>query len=163
LSTEGSPIAELRGGFDATEGRFALLVSRFHSDVTDRLLEGARACLLEHGADDTHIEVVRVAGAWELPQLAAHGVRLGRHEAIIALGCVIRGETPHFEYVCSAASNGLGAVAREAAMPVLFGVLTTDNHAQALARAGQGKDNKGYECAMAALEMIQAFRKMEIR
>lgn len=154
---------KLRGGFDATGGRLALLVSRFHSDITDRLLEGAHTCLLEHGAHDTDIEVVRVAGAWELPQAAAHVVRLGRHEAIIALGCVIRGETAHFEYVCSAASNGLGAVARDATMPVIFGVLTTDNHAQALARAGQGEDNKGYECAMAALELIQAFRNLESR
>jgi 6,7-dimethyl-8-ribityllumazine synthase len=161
LSTDGSHVEQARGSFDASARKIALLVSRFNADITERLLEGALACLTEHGAARSDIDVVHVPGAWELPQTAARVVELGRHDGIVALGCVIRGETPHFDYVCSQASAGLGAVARSAPMPVLFGVLTTDDHAQALARAGDGKDNKGYECAIAALEMIDVFNAVE--
>ena len=144
---------------DAHGARVALLVTRFHGDVTERLLEGARACLDEHGAG--RIDVYRVPGAWELPQAAAHLVRRGGHECVVTLGCVIRGETPHFDYVCSEASRGLGEVARSASVPVVFGVLTTDTREQALARAGEGADNKGWEAALAALQMLEFFRALE--
>ena len=107
------------------------------------------------------VEVVHVPGAWELPPTAARIIGLNRHDAIIALGCVIRGDTPHFDYVCTEASAGLGAVARSASIPVLFGVLTTDDHPQALARAGDGKDNKGYEAAFAALKMVDVYKALE--
>ena len=100
-------------------------------------------------------------GAWELPPTAARIIGLNRHDVIIALGCVIRGDTPHFDYVCTEASAGLGAVARSASIPVLFGVLTTDDHPQALARAGDGKDNKGYEAAFAALKMVDVYKALE--
>jgi 6,7-dimethyl-8-ribityllumazine synthase len=104
------------------------------------------------------VEVLHVPGAWELPQTAARLVERGGSDAIVALGCVIRGETPHFDYVCAEASRGLGAVARASRIPVLFGVLTTDERAQALARAGDGPSNKGYETALAAVEMALLYR-----
>ena len=163
MSTDGSPVDSTRGAWDASGLHIAILVSRFNDDVTDSLLRGARACLDEHGATDDNVEVIRVPGAWDLPQAAAKVVDVARHDAIVALGCVIRGETPHFEYVCSEASNGLGAVARAAGIPVAFGVLTTDDRTQALERAGEGRDNKGYEAAMAALEMASVYRTLEGR
>lgn len=141
--------------------RFALVVSRFNRSITDRLLAGARQCLVEHGVVDSDMDVFRVPGAWELPQAARQIASRGGHDALIALGCVIRGETPHFEYVCGEASRGLGEVARSADIPVLFGVLTTDSEEQALARAAKGKDNKGWEAALAALEMLELYRALE--
>ena len=161
MSTDGSFVDHTRGSQDAKDLRVSIVVSRFNADITDRLLNGALACLEEHGAVREDLDVVHVPGAWELPPTAARVARLDRHDAIIALGCVIRGETPHFDYVCAEASAGLGAVARSAPMPVLFGVLTTDDHAQALARAEEGQDNKGYEAALAALEMVSVYRALE--
>lgn len=160
MSTTGSYVDALRGGLDASGLRVAIVASRFNADITDSLVEGARTALREHGGRDEDAIVIRVPGAWELPQTAARAVRSGRFDAIVALGCVIRGETPHFHYVCEEASLGLGAVARSAEVPVLFGVLTTDDRAQALARAGEGRDNKGYEAAVAALEMIGVYRSL---
>lgn len=148
---------------DATGVRVAVLVARFNADITDRLLAGARACLEEHGAAEADVQVFRVPGAWELPQTAARVLELGSHDALVALGCVIRGETPHFEYVCDEANRGLGEVARASDVPVLFGVLTTNDHAQALARAGEGSANKGYETALAALQMVASYREMRTR
>lgn len=147
---------------DAAAGvRTALLVARFNQDITDRLLEGALRALLEHGAAPSDIEAIRVPGAWELPQAAARAAESGGFDAIVALGCVIRGETPHFDYVCTEATLGLGAVARSAHVPLAFGVLTTDDEAQARARAGDGKDNKGYEAALAVLEMVSVYRRLD--
>ncbi len=163
MSGPASSISARRGVHRADGLRFALLVSRFHSDVTERLLDGARNCLVEHGARPADLDIIRVPGAWELPQTAAKLVAVPRHDALIALGCVVRGETPHFEYVCQEASAGLGAVARAASIPVMFGVLTTDTLEQAYARAGEGVDNKGYECALGALEMIDVYRKLAER
>lgn len=140
--------------------RFALLVSRFNSEITERLVGGARACLLRHGADAASIEVVRVPGAWELPQVAARLVHLARFDAIIAMGCVIRGETSHYDFVAGEASAGLGEVARSAPIPVLFGVLTTDTVAQADARSGEGGGNKGWETALAALELVDLYETL---
>ncbi|MEE2897867.1 MAG: 6,7-dimethyl-8-ribityllumazine synthase [Gemmatimonadota bacterium] len=161
MSTDGSFVDHTRGSYDAKGVRVAILVSRFNVDITERLLAGALACLDEHGAASDDLEVIHVPGAWDLPPTAACVARLGRHDAIVTLGCVIRGETNHFDYVCAEASAGLGAVARSASMPVLFGVLTTDDHAQAVARAGDGKDNKGYEAALAALEMVSVYGALE--
>lgn len=160
MSSQGSPTDGARGTLDGRGRRVAVLVARFNADVTDRLLQGARACLAEHGVADADVDVFRVPGAWELPQAAARTVELGRHDAVVALGCVVRGETPHFDYVCSEASRGLGAVARSSPVPVLFGVLTTDTREQALARAGEGADNKGFEAALAALQMCALYDDM---
>ena len=161
MSSQGSPVDALRGSLEATGLRVAILVARFNQDVTDRLLDGARQCLVDHGAAPENIEVLHVPGAWELPQAAAWVVDHGAHDMVVTLGCVIRGETPHFEYVSSEATRGLGAVARSADIPVVFGVLTTDDRAQALARATEGRDNKGYEVTLAALEMTALKRTVE--
>lgn len=159
MSTAGTHVRESRGSVDGAGVRAAVVVARFNADVTERLLEGARACFEEHGVEQ--VDVYRVPGAWELPQATARLVDLAVHHCVVTLGCVIRGETPHFHYVCSEASRGLGAVARSAAVPVLFGVLTTDDHDQAMARAGDGPDNKGYEAALSALQMVELFKSME--
>ena len=158
MSTEGSPVEEQRGRVDATGLRVAVIAARFNAEITDSLLRGALEALAEHGARDEDVTAVRVPGAWELPQTAARAVESGRFDAVVTLGCVIRGETPHFDYVCQETSLGHGAVARSAPIPVVFGVLTTDDLAQAQARAGDGKDNKGYEAAMAAIEMVSVVR-----
>lgn len=161
MSSDGSFVDNSRDSLQAAGLRIAIVVSRFNADITDRLLAGALVCLEQHGGARDDVEVVHVPGAWELPPTAARIIGLNRHDAIIALGCVIRGDTPHFDYVCTEASAGLGAVARSASIPVLFGVLTTDDHPQALARAGDGKDNKGYEAAFAALKMVDVYKALE--
>ena len=163
MSSQGTHAHDTRGTVSAAGQRIALLVARFNRDITEALLRGAQECLAEHGAREDHVDVYRVPGAWELPQAAARVARKARHDAIVTLGCVIRGETPHFEFVCSEANRGLGAVAREATIPVVFGVLTTDDRAQALARAGEGPGNKGYEVALSALQMVALFRELEDR
>lgn len=161
MTSRGNPAASARGSVDAAGLRIAVLASRFNADITDRLLEGALSCLREHGAAEHDVDVYRVPGAWELPQAAAKVVALGRHDALIALGCVIRGETPHFRYVCEEANRGLGEVARSSSAPLVFGVLTTDTHEQALARSGPGPSNKGWEVAIAALQMVELYRGLE--
>jgi 6,7-dimethyl-8-ribityllumazine synthase len=161
VSSDGSFVDNSRDSLQAAGLRIAIVVSRFNADITDRLLAGALACLEQHGGARDDVEVVHVPGAWELPPTAARIIGLNGHDAIIALGCVIRGDTPHFDYVCTEASAGLGAVARSASIPVLFGVLTTDDDPQALARAGDGKDNKGYEAAFAALKMVDVYKALE--
>jgi len=158
VTSEGLPASGQQEATAASGLHVAILAARFNAEVTDHLVVGATKALLTHGASEADIETWRVPGAWELPQAAARAVHARRFDAIIALGCVIRGETPHFDYVCTEATLGLGAVARDADIPVSFGVLTTDSRAQALARAGDGPDNKGYEAAMAVLEMVSVFR-----
>lgn len=161
MSTRGSHVDDVRGEIDASGLRVAVLVARFNAEITDSLLDGALQALREHGAVEDDVTTIRVPGAWELPQAAARAVETGRFDAVVTLGCVIRGETPHFDYVCQEASLGLGAVARASHVPVVFGVLTTDDEAQARARSGAGKDNKGYEAAMAAVQMVHAYRHLE--
>jgi 6,7-dimethyl-8-ribityllumazine synthase len=142
--------------------RVAVLVSRYNEIVTRRLLEGARAALTAEGIGASHIDVHWVPGAFELPAAAAVAAGTGRYRAIVALGCVIRGQTPHFEYVAGEAARGLGEVARISQIAVGFGVLTTEDQAQALARAGGDAGNKGAEAAHAALEsarVLEALRR----
>ena len=129
----------------------AVLVARYNEAVTSRLLEGARRCLQERGVADERVDVVWVPGAFELPVAAEAAAASGRYWAIVALGCVIRGETPHFEYVAGEAARGLGTVALAHRLAVGFGVLTTESLEQAMARAGGAAGNKGYEAAEAAL------------
>ncbi|MGE0352223.1 MAG: 6,7-dimethyl-8-ribityllumazine synthase [Gemmatimonadales bacterium] len=132
-------------------GRVALLVSRYNEMVTGRLLEGARQCCAEAGIAAADVDVFWVAGAFELPTLAEALARSARYRCLVALGAVIRGDTPHFEYVAGEAARGLAAVARSHALPVGFGLLTVENLDQALDRAGGKAGNKGYEAADAAL------------
>jgi 6,7-dimethyl-8-ribityllumazine synthase len=145
---------------DGSRKRFAIVVARFNEDITDSLLDGAEARLDAHGVAPQDIDVYRVPGAWELPQTAARLVRRGFHDGIIALGCVIRGETPHFDYVAGEAAYGLGAVARASAIPVVFGVLTADTREQAERRADPDGMDKGGEVASAAVEMALLFEQL---
>ena len=133
--------------------RFALVVSKYNDFVTDRLQAGAIDALRGAGVAEGDITIVRVPGAFEIPIAAQHAAETGRFQAIVCLGCVIRGETPHFEYICSAVAHGLTAGAAATGVPMAFGVLTTHSVEEALARAGDGPDNKGREAALAALEM----------
>jgi len=144
----------------ASDGRrFAVVISRFNANVTDRLLAGALACLEEHGARADDVDTFSVPGAWELPVTALHAARTG-YAAVIAIGCVIRGDTPHFDYVAGGAAQGLAQVSVETGVPVVFGVLTTENLEQALDRAGGKAGNKGWEAALTALEMADLIGRM---
>lgn len=160
MSGRGTWADRLEGRLEAGEHTFLLLAARFNGHVVDRMVESARVCLREHGAPDDAVEVIRVPGAWELPQAALAAGRSRRFDAVVALGCVIRGQTPHFEYICAEAARGLGAAARESGVPVIFGVLTTDTEEQALERADPGGRDKGREAALAALEMIDVLRRL---
>lgn len=142
----------------ADGSRFALVVSRFNDAITAKLRDGARAALREAGARDEHVAVHTVPGAFELPQAARCLAESGRFDAIVCLGCVIRGETPHFEYIAAAVAYGVMAASGETGVPMAFGVLTTDNWEQAEARASDGRDNKGFEAAAAALDMAALFK-----
>ena len=133
--------------------RFAVVVSKYNDFVTDRLQAGALSALAAAGVDSRDIAVIRVPGAFEIPLAAQHAAQSGRFDAIVCLGCLIRGETPHFEYIASAVSHGLTSVARATGVPMAFGVLTTTSAEEALARAAEGTGNKGHEAAVAAIEM----------
>lgn len=146
-------MTEIQGTPTGQGRRFAIVQSRFNATVTDRLLAGAHACLLEHGVLETDIDVIRVPGAWELPFAAMQAARSGDYDAIIALGCVIEGETRHFDYVAGPAADGLARVALDTGVPVTLGLLTTATPEQALARAGGRHGNKGWDAAAAALEL----------
>jgi 6,7-dimethyl-8-ribityllumazine synthase len=141
--------------------RFALIASRFNAHVTDRLLERARATLEAHEVAASDLVVYRVPGAWELPQAALRVAQTGGFHAVVALGCVIRGETPHFDFIAGEAARGLTAAAHQSGVPVIFGVLTTDTEEQALERADPKRGDKGREAALAALEMADLFQKLE--
>ena len=134
--------------------RIAVVAAEFNAPIVNGLLEGTRAELARHGIAESQLTVVRVPGAWELPLAAAHIADLERHDGIIALGAVIRGGTPHFEYVCSGCADGLMQVQQEYGVPVGFGVLTCDDAKQARVRSAPGEANKGAECARAVLSMI---------
>lgn len=141
--------------------RILLLVARFNSMITGHLERSARERLLAEGIPEDRIESIHVPGAWDLPQAAELIIHEERYNAVIAIGCVIRGETAHFDYVAGQASDGLGQVARGAAIPVIFGVLTTDNAEQALARALPSGANKGAEFAESALAMLALYDSVE--
>ena len=138
---------------DATGLRFGVVVSRFNEYLTSKLLEGCVDTLGSRGALDSHIDVFWVPGAFEIPQAARVFASSGRYDAIVALGVVVRGGTPHFDYVCRAVTDGVREVIRDTGIPVAFGVLTTDDSEQALARAGGSEGHKGCEAAEAAIEM----------
>jgi 6,7-dimethyl-8-ribityllumazine synthase len=135
--------------------RFALVVSKYNDFVTDRLQKGALEALAGAGVAADEVTIVRVPGAFEIPLAAQHAAESGRFDAIVCLGCVIRGETPHFDFICSAVAHGLTMAAAATGVPMAFGVLTTNSVEEALARAGDGPGNKGREAAAAALEMAE--------
>jgi 6,7-dimethyl-8-ribityllumazine synthase len=141
--------------------RIGIVVSRFNELITKQLLEGARDCLVRHGVDDGTIEVAWVPGAWEIPIALRRLGRAGRFDALIALGAVIRGATPHIEYVSGGVANGVAQVSAELDLPISFGVLTTESIEQALERAGTKAGNKGWDAAIAALEMTNVLGEIE--
>lgn len=136
--------------------RIAIVVSRFNSSVTDNLLEGAREAAAKHGVLCDDADVFQVPGAFELPLVARAAASRDRYAGVVCLGAVIRGETPHFDYVCQEAASGIARVSLETGKPVAFGVLTTDDAAQALERAGGAVGNKGYEAVVTVLETLEA-------
>lgn len=154
-------MAELRGSPEGRGRRFVIVASRFNQLICERLVAGAQACMLQAGVADDELDFVWVPGAWELPVAALRLARSGRYAGIVAIGCVIRGETAHFDYIAGEAALGLGAVARETGLPVGFGVLTTEDEEQALARAGGDAGNKGWEAAEAVVEMADLLARME--
>ena len=141
--------------------RFAILASRWNPRITDALVDSARATLLANGVAEAQVDVLRVPGAWELPLLARDLAQAGHHAALIALGCVVRGDTRHYEQVADGASNGLMQVALDYGVPVLNGVLAVETFEDALARAGGSHGNKGEECALVAIEMADLRRKLQ--
>ena len=150
----------IEGTQSAAGFSFAIVVSKYHDFITGRLQTGALAALAAAGVSPDDITIVRVPGAFELPIAARHAARSGRHQAIICLGCLIRGATPHFEYIASAVSHGLVSAAAATGVPILFGVLTTNSVEEALERAGEGSSNKGWEAASAAVEMAVVVTKL---
>lgn len=142
--------------------RIAIVAARFNADVVDALVDGARKALVAHGVGANQVDVVRTPGAWELPLAAAHLADQERYDAVIALGAVVRGGTPHFEYVCRGCTDGLMQVQQEFGIPIAFGVLTCDDDKQAAERSRDDSSNKGYEAALAALEMIVVLRTLDV-
>ena len=151
---------EIQGRTDGQGRAFTIIVSRFNEDITEALVEGARACLLEHGVREEDLALVRVPGAYELPAAAAAALARGGCDGVVALGCVIRGETTHYDYVAGEAARGLQDLAFGLPAAVGFGLLTTEDREQALARAGGAKGNKGREAALTALEMADLLTEM---
>ncbi len=150
----------IEGNFSTPSGRFAIIAARFNGFIVEPLVAGARDALLRHGVKDDDIDLIRVPGAWELSQVAGQVAKGGKYSAIIALGCVIRGATPHFDYVAGEAAKGLAQAAHAHGVPLAFGVLTTENIEQAIERAGTKAGNKGADAAMAALEMVNLWKKL---
>ncbi len=143
----------IEGQLDASGGRYGIVAARFNERVVDRLVAGAMDCLVRHGAEAQAVTIVRVPGAWELPQALDALARRGSIDGLIALGAVIRGETPHFDYICAGATQGIANVASDHHLPVGYGLLTCDDAPQAEARAGGKAGNKGWEAALAVIEM----------
>ncbi|MFN6963533.1 MAG: 6,7-dimethyl-8-ribityllumazine synthase [Pyrinomonadaceae bacterium] len=152
-----------RGKFTIESARFAVVVSRWNDLLTSRLLDGALDALESAGASSESVEVFKVPGAFELPLAALKAAQSGKFDAVITLGVVIRGETPHFDYVAGQAASGVSTASLQTGVPVLFGVVTTDTLEQAVNRCGVKAGNKGYEAAMSAIEMVNLLREMEGR
>ncbi len=154
-------MAEISGLPRGEGRRIAVVVSRFNESVTSRLAEGAVDALVRHGAEFGDVDVCWVPGAWELPMATRRALASGRYDGVVAVGAVIRGETPHFDFVAGEAARGLAEASREFDAPVTLGLLTTDTLAQAEARAGGDHGNKGWDSALALLEMLDLFDRLE--
>jgi len=154
-------VNKIEGTFNVTDVKVGIVVSRWNSFITERLLEGAVDMLKRHGVDESHIDVVYCPGSFEIPLVTSRLAEKGKHDAIICLGVVIRGSTPHFDFVAGATSRGISDVMLKYQIPVGFGVLTTDSIEQAIERAGTKAGNKGGEAAMTVLEMISLSSKID--
>jgi 6,7-dimethyl-8-ribityllumazine synthase len=156
----GEIMKVIQGDLQAKGLKFAIVVSRFNDFITTKLLDGAVDALVRHGTKEEDIDVVKVPGAFEIPLAAKKMAAKGSYDAIICLGTVIRGATPHFEYVASEVSKGIASVSLETGMPIAFGVITSDTIEQAVERAGTKSGNKGFDAAMTAIEMAQVLKKL---
>jgi 6,7-dimethyl-8-ribityllumazine synthase len=150
----------IEGQLQAQGKSFALVVGRFNDFITSKLLEGALDCLKRHGADEKKIDIVWVPGSFEIPLVAKKIAQTKKHSAVVCLGAVIRGGTPHFEYVASEAAKGVAMAGMETGQPVIFGIITADTLEQAIERAGTKSGNKGWQAALAAIEMADLFEKL---
>ncbi len=151
----------IQGDLNAKGLKFGIIASRFNDFITARLLDGAVDGLLRHGAAEADIEVVRVPGAFEIPLVAQRMAKAQKYDAVICLGAVIRGATPHFEYVSAEVSKGVASVSMDSGIPVVFGVLTTDTIEQAIERAGSKGGNKGWDAALSAVEMANLMKQLQ--
>lgn len=150
----------IQGELQAKGLKFAIIVSRFNDFITGKLLDGAVDALMRHGAKEEDVDVIKVPGAFEIPLAAKKVAEKGTYNAVICLGTVIRGATPHFDYVAAEVSKGVAAASLETGVPIAFGVLTTDTIEQAVERAGTKSGNKGFDAAVTAIEMAQVFKKL---
>ena len=151
----------LEGNLVSKNIRVGIVAARFNEFITSKLLGGARDGLLRHDVRDEDIDVAWVPGAFEIPLIASKMAKSGKYDAVICLGAVIRGATSHYDYVCNEVSKGIATVSLERGIPVLFGVLTTENIEQAIERAGTKAGNKGYDCALSAIEMVNLIQEIE--
>ncbi len=154
------PIKTTEGTLDAKNTRFALVVSRFNDFIGQKLAEGAIDCILRHGGTEDNIEIVKCPGAFELPAAAKKTALTGRFDAVVTLGAIIRGATSHYDVIAAEATKGVAQAGLETMIPISFGVLTTDNLEQAIERAGTKAGNKGFDAALAAIEMVNLFRQI---
>ncbi len=163
MTTEkNSPPTSIVGGLSGEGLRFGIVASRFNSFITERLLQGALDALARAGASSKDVDTVQVPGSFELPLMAKKLAASGRYDALVAIGCIIRGETAHYEYVCSETSRGLQLAQMDTGVPILFCVLTCDTLEQAIDRAGLKGGNKGFEAGLGAVEMAQLSRKLRL-
>jgi 6,7-dimethyl-8-ribityllumazine synthase len=153
----------IEGTLSATTFKFGIVVSRFNEFITKRLLDSALDCITRHGGQEKSVDVVYCPGAFEIPQVAQRVAQSGKYDAVICLGCVIQGDTPHFEYVANTVSVGINRVALEERLPIVFGVLTTDSLEQAIERAGTKAGNKGWDAALAAIELADLQKKISAK
>ena len=149
------------GNLIAKEIKIGIVVSRFNEFITSKLLSGAMDGLVRHDVQEKDIHVAWVPGAFEIPMIASKMAKSGKYDAVICLGAVIRGSTSHYDYVCSEVSKGIASVSLSSSIPVMFGILTTENIEQAIERAGTKAGNKGYDCALGAIEMVNLIREIE--
>jgi 6,7-dimethyl-8-ribityllumazine synthase len=150
----------IEGELQAKGLKFCVIVSRFNDFITSKLLDGARDALLRHGAKEDDIDVIKVPGSFEIPMVVKKMALKGTYNAIICLGTIIRGATPHFEYIAAEVSKGIASVSIETGVPVAFGVITSDTIEQAIERAGTKSGNKGWDAAISAIEMVQLLKKI---
>ena len=150
----------IEGSFITGDARIAIVASRFNEFITSKLIAGAEDALLRHDIDPENIDLAWVPGAFEIPATADKLAKSGKYDAVICVGAVIRGDTTHYDYVCNEVSKGVASVGLNTGVPVLFGVITTENIEQAISRAGSKAGNKGYDCALSAIEMVNLFRQI---
>ncbi|SNZ07126.1 6,7-dimethyl-8-ribityllumazine synthase [Persephonella hydrogeniphila] len=151
----------IEGKLTAEGLKFAIVLGRFNNLITEKLLEGAIDCIIRHGGSEENITVIRVPGSFEIPLTAKKAAKSGEYDAVICLGAVIRGATPHFEYVAAEVTKGIALVSLETEVPVAYGILTTDTIEQAVERAGTKMGNKGFDAALTAIEMVNVLKEMD--